>query len=89
MLSNGDARTFKHLCDLNVYRDGVQLKTEECMNHVAKRLDTVLRKLTADGKKTGVTLSGRGYGKLTLSMITKLTGYCAKAVRSDPVTLMP
>ena len=35
ILSEGDAKTFKHLCDRHVYGD-VELKKKECMNHVAK-----------------------------------------------------
>ena len=51
LLSDGDAKTLKHLTDLNVYGDDVVLEKEECINHVAKRLGTALRKLTSSGKK--------------------------------------
>ena len=44
MLSDGDARTFNHLSSLQVYSE-VELQKEECINHVAKRLGTALRKL--------------------------------------------
>ena len=45
LLSDGDAGTYKHLCDLNVYGDDVELQKEECINHVAKRLGIgILRK---------------------------------------------
>ena len=33
LLSDGDARTYKHLCDLNIYGDDVDLQKEECINH--------------------------------------------------------
>ena len=81
LLSDGDARTFKHLCDLRVYGD-VELEKEECVNHVAKRLGTALRKLATQGKKAGVTLGGHGRGKLTQRVITQLTQYYGNAVRA-------
>ena len=83
MLSDGDAKTFKHLCDLHVYGD-VELKKEECINHVAKRLGTALRKLASSGKKNGIVMGGRGYGKLTQAAIIKNTAYYGKAVRAHP-----
>ena len=81
MLSDGDSSTYAHLCSLNVYGDGVVINKEECVNHVAKRMGTVLRNLAKTSKKTGVTLGGRGHGKLTQAAITKLT-YYGKAIRS-------
>ena len=83
LLSDGDANTFKHLSDLKVYGD-VVLEKEECINHVSKRLGTALRKLASSGKKAGVTLGGRGHGKLTQAAIIKLTAYYGKAVRAHP-----
>ena len=82
LLSDGDAKTYKHLCDLNIYGD-VELQKEECINHVAKRLGTALRKLASSGKKHGVTLGGRGHGKLKQATILKLTAYYGKAVRAN------
>ena len=81
LLSDGDANTFKHLTGLKVYGD-VVLEKEECINHVSKRLGTALRNLASSGKKAGVTLGGRGHGKLTQAAITKLTAYYGKAVRA-------
>ena len=83
LLSDGDANTFKHLSDLKVYGD-VVLEKEECINHVSKRLGTALRKLASSGKKAGVTLGGRGYGKLTQMAITRLTAYYGQAVCAHP-----
>ena len=80
-------QTFKHLCELNVYGEDVSLTKEECINHIAKRLDTALRKLSTQTKKAGVTLGGRGRGKLTLATITKLTAYYGKAIRAHPKKL--
>ena len=83
MLSDGDSSTHKHLCDLELY-DGTPINKEECINHVAKRLGTALRKVVAEEKKGGTTLGGRGYGKLTQVTITKLTAYYGKAIRGHP-----
>ena len=83
LLSDGDAKTHKHLCSLKVYGDTV-IEKEECVNHVAKRLGSALRKLSTQSKKKGVTLGGRGYGKLTQATITKLTAYYGKAIRAHP-----
>ena len=84
MVSDGDARTFKHLTEKKVYGDDVTIEKEECINHVAKRMGTALRKLATQTKKAGVTLGGRGQGKLTANAITQLTGYYGKAIRSHP-----
>ncbi|MEG7524040.1 MAG: hypothetical protein M3H12_13215, partial [Chromatiales bacterium] len=73
----------RHLTNLRVYGD-VEVHKEECINHVAKRLGTALRKLAASGKKRGVTLGGRGYGRLTQLTIRKLTDYYGMAVRAHP-----
>ena len=83
MVSDGDARTFNHLTNLEVYGN-VILRKEECINHVSKRLGTALRKLASSGKKTGVTIGGRGFGRLTARAIDKLTHYYGDAVRSHP-----
>ena len=72
MLSDGDAKTFNHLTSLHVYGD-VELQKEECVNHVAKRPGTALRKCAASGKKAGITLGGKGHGKLKQRPIDSLT----------------
>ena len=82
LLSDGDAKTHTHLCGLEVYGGDVGILKEECVNHVAKRLGTALRKLSTQSRKRGVTLGGRGFGKLTAATVVKLTGYYGKAIRS-------
>ena len=72
ILSDGDARTFTRLANMQVYGD-VELQKEECVNHIAKRLNTALRKLVSCRKKAGVTLGGRGFGKLTGKKIETLS----------------
>ena len=81
VLSDDDSRMYKRLCDLDVY-DGVEIRKEECVNHVEKRMGTALRNLTKEKKKTGVTLGGRDHGKLTQDAIDKLTYYYGNALRS-------
>ena len=91
---DGYARTFRHLSDLKVYGEDVALAKEECINHVAKRMSTALRKLSTQTRKTGVTLGGRGDSKLSswhkVPSITKLSAYYGTAIRADPnnVTVM-
>ena len=77
LLSDGDAKTYNQLCRKQVYGD-TSTEKEECVNHVSKRLGTALRKLSTESKKKGVTLGGRGYGKLTQATITNLTAYRRK-----------
>ena len=76
----------ENLWDRSVDRHGfpdVTIETiEECVNHVAKRMGTALRKLATEGKKHGVVLGGHGYGKLTKNTIQKLTVYYDTAIRS-------
>ena len=84
MVSDGDSRTFKHLTEKKVYGDDVVIVKEECINHVAKQMGTALRKLATQTKKAGVTLGGRGHGKLTLATITKLTAYYGKVICAHP-----
>ena len=56
-VSEDDAKTFRHLCDVRVYGD-VLIAKEECINHVSERLDTALRNMLTQGRKAGVTLGG-------------------------------
>ena len=53
----------------------------------AKRLGTALRKLCTQSKKKGVTLGGRGWRKLNLPTILKLTAYYGVAIRAHPNNL--
>ena len=82
LLSECDSQKPKHLCDLNVY-PAVPINKEECVNHVAKRMGTALRKLASEGKKAGTTLGGR----LTQATITKLTGYSIRSHPGDTVAM--
>ena len=54
------------------------------MNHIAKRINTALRKLSSSGKKAGLTLGGHGFGKLTGKKIKTVSRYYRMAVRAHP-----
>ena len=82
MVSDGDSRTFNRLTEMKVYGDDITIVKEECVNHVAKRMGTALRKLTTQTKTTGVTLGGRGDGKLTKEAIKELCIFYDRAIRS-------
>ena len=73
----------ERLSSLRVYGD-VELQKEEGINHVSKRLGTAQRKMAASGKKAGITLGGRGFGKLKQTTIVQLTKYYGLAVRAHP-----
>ena len=84
MLSDGDTKTFDHLTELNIYGDEHGITKEECVNHVAKRMGTALRKVRTTASKTkGITLGGRGHGRLTDPIIGELTTYYGKAIRNN------
>lgn len=57
-----------------VYGDLV-IKKMECLNHVAKRLETGLRKLIKVCSKSEDRIGGRAPGHLTEPVIKKLTRY--------------
>ena len=59
VLSDGDAKTYNHLVDLNIYGDNCPVTKEECVNHVRKRLGTALRKVAGEGRKV-LSLVERG-----------------------------
>ncbi|KAJ4440819.1 hypothetical protein ANN_10665 [Periplaneta americana] len=41
LLSDGDAKTHHHLQQLQVYGEGIDIRKEECVNHVAKRVANI------------------------------------------------
>lgn len=80
MLSDGDAKSYKHLLPLKVYGDK-EIKKEECINHVAKRLGTALRNKVVEWRTKGVNISGRKEGSLKETTIVKLTNFYRKAIK--------
>ncbi|XP_077502161.1 uncharacterized protein LOC144113128 [Amblyomma americanum] len=78
MLLDGDSRAFLAVQEADVY-GYIKVKKEDCINHVQKRMGTALRTLLS--KHKGAENLG-GKGKLTGSLITKLSSYYAWALKS-------
>lgn len=57
-----ETKVFTHLQSLNVYRQNTELKKEECINDVSKRLGTALRKQVKVCKAKKITLRGKTHG---------------------------
>lgn len=78
ILSDGDSKAFSHLQSLHIYDK--EIVKEECVNHVAKRLGTGLRKVVKEGKAKKITLGGQKHGSLKNSTIVKLTKYYKNSI---------
>ena len=87
MLSDGDSSTYKKLCDEKPYGGDIEIKKEECINHIGKRLGTALRNVVSEWRSRGITLGGRGHGMLKATTITKLQRYYQKAVLNNKGSL--
>ncbi|GFX32270.1 uncharacterized protein TNCV_1324711 [Trichonephila clavipes] len=83
LLSDGDYKSFLELKERNVYGSETQIKKEECINHVSKRLGTALRQTVKDWRVKGVTLGGKKRGSLKEETIKKLTRYYTNAIRKN------
>ena len=90
-LGDGDTASYKAVCDLNDGRgpyETVTVEKEECLNHVAKRVSTRLKKLKKDKVTPQVTKTGKtrnisdldGKNMLTDKVIKKCQSYFCKAV---------
>ena len=75
LISDGDSKTHKAICEENIY-DGKDVIKLECVGHIQKRMGTGLRKLKKE-KKLG------GKGKLTDAMIDSMQTYYGKAIREN------
>ena len=82
LVSDGDSKTFAHLTDLNLYKDQ-KIEKVECLNHVAKRLGSGLRKIVAKNTGKGQPLGGKAYGSLKGTTINKLTNYYRNGIQSN------
>lgn len=83
IISDGDSKVFSHLQSLNVYGSEFELKKEECVNHVSKRLGTALRNQLKISKARKITLGGKTHGSLKNTTIQKLTRYYHNAIFSN------
>ncbi|GFV02961.1 uncharacterized protein TNCV_2744241 [Trichonephila clavipes] len=59
---------------------GFRYITEECINHVSKRLETALTSTVKDCRVQGISLVGKAHGSLKEATIKKLTTYYQKAI---------
>ena len=86
-IGDGDTKSFKAVADVKPYGPGVLVRKEECVGHVQKRVGSNLRKLKKElkGQKLddGLTLGGRGAGRLTDERIERLQGYYGVAIRNN------
>lgn len=81
MLSDGDSAVLPTLQRIKPYGD-TDVKKEECLNHVSKRLGAALRTLVSDERARGVRLGGNRKGSLTSAVMTKLQSYYRQAIMS-------
>ena len=81
VLSDGDSKTYDNLVRNKVYGEGKEIKKEECVNHVAKRMGTALNNLVAQSKAQKEPISGRG--KLTKEKIIKIQNYYGRAIKDN------
>ncbi|GBM55453.1 hypothetical protein AVEN_187559-1 [Araneus ventricosus] len=59
LLSDCDSKAFLELNERKIYGSQVEIRKEECINHVSKRLGTALRKPVKDWRVKGVTWVAR------------------------------
>ena len=79
VLSDGDSKSYDAVVAEKVYGDKTEIKKEECINHVSKRMGSALRKLKDDRKTSGQSISGKG--KLTDALVKKIQNYYGRAIR--------
>ncbi|XP_043257881.1 uncharacterized protein LOC122400460 [Colletes gigas] len=75
-IGDGDSKTYKAILDINPYRDDFPVSKSEFVGHVEKRMSTRLRNIIIKEK-----LGGKG--KLTDTLIKKLTTYYGLAIRRN------
>lgn len=59
LLSDGDAKTHHHLQQLQVYGEGIDIRKEECVNHVAKRVGKGLQNIVREWRGTDSSIGGK------------------------------
>ncbi|KAH7977652.1 hypothetical protein HPB49_003139 [Dermacentor silvarum] len=79
VLCDGDSRTYNAIKDAKVY-GFIDVQKEDCTNHVQKRMGTALRNLVQKKKTEGRSLGGKG--RLTADLITRLSTYYGRALKS-------
>lgn len=83
-IGDGDTKTFSQIASLNPYKD-LKIEKIECVGHIQKRMGTRLRKLKSQmaGKKLSDKKTIGGKGRLTESVIQKMTSYYGNAIREN------
>ena len=81
LLSDGDSKTYDRLVKTNIYGDSIEIRKEECINHVAKRMGTALNNLISQCKAEKCSISGKG--KLTKEKIIKIQNYYGRAIKDN------
>lgn len=83
-IGDGDTKTFLSLKDKKPY-DDININKVECVGHVQKRMGSRLKKLKMQMQKTklsdGKTIGGKG--RLTDSLILKLSSHYGNAIRGN------
>lgn len=87
-IGDGDTKTFLALKDAKPYGD-ISINKLECVGHIQKRMGSRLRKLKTQMQRTklsdGKTIGGKG--RLTDSLILKLTTFYGNAIRGNSKSL--
>ncbi|KAE8741173.1 hypothetical protein FOCC_FOCC013296 [Frankliniella occidentalis] len=80
ILGDGDAKSISAINKAKPYGEGVEVKKEECVNHINKRLGNALREAVKKSTARGEKLGGRGDNTLTQAKMLKLQRYYTKAI---------
>ncbi|GFW00850.1 uncharacterized protein TNCV_1760881 [Trichonephila clavipes] len=83
LLHDRDYKSYLELKERNVYGSETQIKKEECIYHVRKRLGTALRQTVKDWRVKDVFLGGKKRGSLKEEAIKKLNRYYTNAIRKN------
>lgn len=86
-IGDGDTKTFQAITEASPYGAETSVSKIECVGHIQKRMGTRLRKLKQAGVKCSDGKSVGGKGRLTDSVIDKLTVYYGNAIREHKNSL--
>ena len=81
VLSDGDTKTVNNLNDNEIY--DVEIRKEECINHISKRMFARLENFATRQKAQGKVVGGRGKGKLTKARMKRWSSYYRKAISDN------
>ncbi len=81
MLSDGDSKSHDFISQQKVYWQHVEIKKEECVNHLSKIMGTGLMNVIEQCKAQKDPISGKG--KLTKAKVLKIQNYYARAIKDN------